>query len=596
LVLLVPTSPATAQPASTKPSKDLTAEQDAAARKALVAEAKRLFKEGNVHYEAKRYQRALALFRQSRQKVNSLSATKNAAMCLEALGRHDEAHEMYLQLLSAHGDRLRAAEKTALRARLERLESKLATLQVVANVAGQLIIDGRRRGKLPMSSVLLLPGEHRVSVLEEGYETYHSTLVVKAGATATIRAELVALRAAGKLRVEAPAGAQTFVDGARVSDGGQWQGVLSTGPHRYQVRKGDEGTAPKLVTIVGGQIAVVTPMLKPLGPQVHLSVEPATAELVLGDVLLGPGHWRGRLPVGSWSVAAREQGYFSAERTIEVSRTSASDLRLRLQVDNDHPRWGVTGGFWIEAFGGFGIAPSLGSSLESSCSGNFTCTANPAALGVLVGGRAGYELPNRLSIELTGGYLYLLESIERERRDQVVVKGDSYSRRHELVDELRLSGPVMAGGVSYRFPIAPIVDLRAGLAAGVQLTSSRDLVSGTATLLATTTTPSSTTNVVAAGSGVAVGEPNFVILPRLQLSLRLVGSFGLSIEFAAAVLARGGPDPVVKDVSVSHAGCAPSSVTIGCSSAVSLYSDDAPHQAYGPLVVLLPGLSAGYMF
>ncbi len=348
--------PPVAQPTKTQPQPTNTQPQPTASD---LDEAKRLFKEGNGLLDAGAYEEALGRFLSSRDKVASMANTKNAAICLDKLERYDEAYELYLELAGSFADKLRAGERTALQREVKRLKAKLGQVEVVANVTGVLVIDGRPRGKLPRAAVPVLPGRRAVHVIEQGYESFKTEVQVVAGATVKVNAELDALDAIGKLRIDEPSGAEVYVDGARVGLV-PFNGVLSAGRHYYQLRKGDEGSAPQAVAIVNGQTALAEPKLEPLGPKLAVSVEPATAELMVGDVPVGKGRWEGRLPLGDWQLSGREEGYETAIRKLKVGPDAEAAVVLRLEPDRAHPRWEGAGRFWVEVFGGF-AARSLAS-------------------------------------------------------------------------------------------------------------------------------------------------------------------------------------------------------------------------------------------
>src|SRR5262245_43588266 len=81
---------------------------------AKLAEAKELFRSGVKMFEARDFERALHYFLRSRATYPSGKNTVNAAICLDRLGRYDEALELYEEVLTKFGADLDEASRTAL--------------------------------------------------------------------------------------------------------------------------------------------------------------------------------------------------------------------------------------------------------------------------------------------------------------------------------------------------------------------------------------------------------------------------------------------------------------------------------------------------
>ncbi len=86
-----------------------------------VASAKELNRKGLVHFDAGDYARALPFFESSRALVPSHANTRNAALCLDGLGRKAEALRTYEALLRDHGDSLAPDERAATEHRMAEL-------------------------------------------------------------------------------------------------------------------------------------------------------------------------------------------------------------------------------------------------------------------------------------------------------------------------------------------------------------------------------------------------------------------------------------------------------------------------------------------
>src|SRR6185503_10911915 len=123
----------------------------------------------------------------SRAAFPSSKNTLNAALCLDRLGRFDEALEMYEELAARFQAELQADDKMALGPAMSALRAKVGSIEITANVDGAVIVDGRPRGKLPLTRpIRVLAGSHRIRILKDGYATAERTVEVQLGATVRV--------------------------------------------------------------------------------------------------------------------------------------------------------------------------------------------------------------------------------------------------------------------------------------------------------------------------------------------------------------------------------------------------------------------------
>ncbi len=102
-------------------------------------------------------------------------------------------------------------------------------------------------------------------------------------------------------------------------------------------------------------------------------------------------------------------------------------------------------------FLGYAAGPSLGSDAEKQAMS--TCGANcPLAHGGLVGGRVGFRVGSVFSLELSGGYLQLGSSFQRDVASTYGAAKD-LDVTYRLDQKLLLSGPFGGIGMSARFPM-----------------------------------------------------------------------------------------------------------------------------------------------
>jgi len=102
-------------------------------------------------------------------------------------------------------------------------------------------------------------------------------------------------------------------------------------------------------------------------------------------------------------------------------------------------------------FLGYAAGPSLGSDAEKQAL--LTCGANcPLAHGGFVGGRVGFRVGSVVSLELSGGYLQIGSSFERDVNATYGAAKD-FDVMYCLEEKLLLSGPFGGIGMSARFPM-----------------------------------------------------------------------------------------------------------------------------------------------
>ena len=386
------------------PARELCAAEPAG--ESELEEAKDLFRRGVALLGAGDTERALEHFLRSRALVPSVKNTANAAICLERLGRFDEALVMYEELLARFAADLDADDRKSLLPLMASLRQKIGYLELSSNVDGLVVVDGRARGRLPLTTALrLLPGRRVLRIVKDGYRTFERAVEVTAGASAALDAELEPLAGMGAVRIEGSgAPLVLFIDGERVGTT-PFEGTFRGGRHVLRSERSDAGSAPEFFDVIEGKTLLLRVSPRPLGGTLALSSLPATAELLLGAVPLGRGPWLGRLPVGHYELRAHEPGYFDGTRRFEAPRPELSlAVRMDLQKDPNDPRWPERRR-WTFAFGvqaGPWIAPTLNSGAEEDCPS--LCAGGRGAFGGFGSAVIGARHDSGFGAELRVGY------------------------------------------------------------------------------------------------------------------------------------------------------------------------------------------------
>jgi hypothetical protein len=581
---------ASASPPASAPPGAASSAPPAPSPAALQA-AKALFLRGNELLEAREPERALDLFLRSRALVPSIANTTNAGLSLERLGRLDEALDMYEELLASFAERLTEQERTALAAKVAQLRAQVSTLEVSANVEGTLVVDGRRRGTVPLSApVRVAPGLHVVRVLRDGYTPAEATITAARGQNIRVDLKLDALTAVGRLHVTDASNTpelEVLIDGSPLGPV-PWEGSLGPGRHVVQLRGREAGTAPVAVNVLAGQTVPLALRASPLGPSLRVEVDPRSAQIALDGVEVSRGIWEGRLPVGPHAAEAWEEGY-QRER-ISFTPGGPRTARVALQIDEGHPRWrqGARATLSVEGVLGATIGPGLGSAAEAACPGR--CSGS--ATGGLAGARLVYALPVGLRLEAGGGYLQTSRPFTRS-----VDAGAPGSPTFVLDDEIRLAGPYAALGVGFGYRLSggasgkSTVRALGRLSLGAFFARSSDVVTG----VATGGGESAPVNV--ARSGKAASGATVFAMPELGLELtsgRLSVGFGLGVGFFlldGPTLSNGEITPATSPLTPGAPPCtAERAACFRGSNAI------AQERAYGRFVLFVPQLSAGWAF
>jgi PEGA domain len=549
--------------------------------------AKSLFFEGNALLAAGDPERALEQFLASREALASGKNTANAAICLERLGRLDEALEMYEELLARFSADLDAQDRESLAPIMARLRAGLGSLDVSSNVEALVTIDGRPRGKLPRATALrALPGKRRVRVVKEGYRTFDITVVVRVAETVAVDSLLEPFFGFGALRVE-QAGrgqAQLFVDGEAVGSL-PWEGTLPVGTHLLQAGGADVGSKPQAVQVLERKTQLIRVNLRALGPRVELAAGPSSAALLLDEVPLGRGRWTGRLPFGNYLIRAEERGYFPRAHPLVVAAGSApSSLRLDLARDPNSTRWPRRSAFRFAAGVGaaFLYAPTLNGDQEALCPTH--CQGSRAATGARFEGSL--ELLHELGIggELAGGYLFARQSFTRAAFENDPVVDVSYSLRQQLA----LGGGYARAAAVIRLPLPRAFALRTALGAGLVAASFDARASGEAATTGTELARAEAFRYAPISERLPVITMGFRlerVLGPLQLSLGLDAWFvpkkkGPRFPDVELAVETNCPDPLAREA-------------VGCAARSDLLSEE---RAHGLFAALFPEAGVRYRF
>lgn len=229
----------------------------------------------------------------------------NIALCLDKLGRPEEAFVYYRQL--ARRPDLEAADRRRVRAALARLEPRIARLEVITEPAGAVIyIDRKALGRFGRSPrvVAVKPGQRRVLVEKQKYRPARATARVAKGAKQTVRLRLERILATVQVTTPSP-GARVRVDDQTSESVGQTPVTLRLppGPHTLFVEKpGHRASQRRIVLRAHEQRKLVVPLPRLPPPTGTLQV----SSNVVGALVVLDGRSVGITPLLLRDVRAGE--------------------------------------------------------------------------------------------------------------------------------------------------------------------------------------------------------------------------------------------------------------------------------------------------
>jgi hypothetical protein len=410
-----------------------------------------------------RWDAALAEFMASIELYPTRVARQNAAISLRELGRYAEALEMYRRLMTEFGAKLETDERGAIQTQMDALVGLTGELVIQTGAAGAVVvIDGEQRGTTPLAkSILVNSGTHSLRVFKPDFQPYEGVVVVAGGQTRTLIVSLEPLRQSGTLVVREAEGrvCDVALDGAVVGKT-PWQGVLVPGRHSVQLRiSAEAGSVPSLALVRRNETTTLALSTGKLDSALRVQPAPSNASVFIDGVEVGDGVWQGRLPSGQHRVEVASSGHIPDSRRVTLKTGESRALQITLERDLSDPRWhsGFVPHLALDVFGGLAWSPSLGGGADASCGGSVSadgreyerCSKRSPPLGFMLGARAGWVLRERLSLEVSFGYLSLKEKITRslpaifeQRQNQVFADA--------LADSTHLQGPLAAVSASYR--------------------------------------------------------------------------------------------------------------------------------------------------
>ncbi|MBT7349179.1 PEGA domain-containing protein, partial [candidate division WWE3 bacterium] len=217
--------------------------------------------------------------------------------------------------------------------------SVVAELQMIAGSVSitseptnaMILIDNKKSGDTPTTLTGILPGEHNVEIMIEGYETWSESVEIKSDKENSIAAVLHAIT--GSINIESnPSEATIFLDGKEVSTTPDTITHAAIGIHEIEVKKEGYAEWKKKLNVKKEKEIALNALLQPVTGSASLESEPSGAVIVIDgeDVGKTPEVITGISP-GKHEVEISLEGYDSYLQMVKIKNGKESLVSTTLQ-------------------------------------------------------------------------------------------------------------------------------------------------------------------------------------------------------------------------------------------------------------------------
>jgi len=240
------------------PGEALEATEPELAEPANVRAARHHFANGVRLYQDANYSAALIEFEAANELKPGAASLQNIALCQKALFRYAAAAATLDLLLSNHGGTLPPAERDAVEAAKQELESLTRHLRVHVTPAVAVVkLDGTELTQAEKHAGLRVNiGEHQLSVSAPGYAPEQSSVRVASGqGPVDVKVRLKAVAGFVTIVTEQKGAAIAVDDRALAYE--RWSGPLTPGEHVLQVYKAGHATVEEFFEVEVGEHKII---------------------------------------------------------------------------------------------------------------------------------------------------------------------------------------------------------------------------------------------------------------------------------------------------------------------------------------------------
>jgi hypothetical protein len=403
---------------------------------------------------------ALTEFLEARRLYPLRSATANAVVCLDKLGRHDEALEMAEALLREFGSAMTPEARERTQHKVLELRARVGTIEITkAEVGATILIDGKDRGEYPpLGPLRVKAGSHLLRVIMPGFEPFETQTDVAGGGIVVVEALQKALIRSGRLSVVEQSGKtlDVVVDGISVGKT-PWQGPLPLGDHVVLLRgEGQWGTLPAPIVITQDQTNSISLAAEQLTARLRIEPSPDNAVIALDGLTLGRGVWEGALRTGNHRIEVTAPDFLPIAQSVQVAKDERKTVKIVLlrnprslfAVQKPHFTMdGNLNALFVPSFGG-DIGQGFG-------------------VGGLAMAHGGYEFSSRFAVGISLGGLVARQTVtQRVTAATPVELGPTPSVQNVLVnDDIFLRGLLAGGWAGLTVGTSLLVQVRLGAGA-----------------------------------------------------------------------------------------------------------------------------------
>lgn len=427
------------------------------------AEALARFDKGVVLFDAGKYDVALTEFLEARRIFPLRSATANAVVCLDQLGRYDEALEMVETLLREFGATMTEEARARAQRKLVELRLRVGTIEISgAEIGARILVDGRDRGAYPpLAPLRVNAGTHLLRVIRAGFEPFEQSVDVPGGGGAAVFVKQQGTMRSGRVSIVEQTGKKLDIvmDGV-VAGQTPWEGPLPLGDHVVFLKgNGALGTLPTPLTIVQDQVVRLSLLAEELTARLRIEPSPPNAVIAVDGITLGRGVWEGALRAGTHHIEVAAPDFLPTSQNVQIAQGGRRVVVVSLQR-NPRSAFAVKAAhFLVDGQVNFYAAPAFGGDVGAGF-----------GRGVHTLISAGYELPSHWSFGMGLGAVAVKGSSDEHliAATPIELSGVPQVRNIPTVDSVTYRGGLIAawGGVTFGDKTPVQLRLRAGTLLG----------------------------------------------------------------------------------------------------------------------------------
>ena len=217
--------------------------------------------------------------------------------------------------------------------------SVVAELQMIAGSVSissepsnaMILIDSKKAGVTPKTLTGILPGEHNMEIIIEGYETWSESVEIRSDKENSIAAVLHAIT--GSINIESnPSESTIFLDGKEVGTTPDNITHAAIGIHEIEVKKEGYAEWKKKLNVKKGKEIALNALLQPVTGSASIESEPTGAVIAIDgeDVGKTPKVITGISP-GRHEVEIRLEGYDPCVQILKIKNGKESLFSASLQ-------------------------------------------------------------------------------------------------------------------------------------------------------------------------------------------------------------------------------------------------------------------------